>query len=119
MIPTLNSLTPSKHQAVGHDGCLATDSLFIKLTVQQEIDFYTQVQLHDQSVQDAPLVPIVPLDAYIHGDINTRRCIKTQTAGLDQLSSAEGQTDKQYIVLLNSYHGFTHPSILTSSWAPN
>ena len=37
---------------------------------------------------------------------------KTQTAGLDQLSSAEGQTDKQYIVLLNSYHGFTHPSIL-------
>lgn len=55
MIPTLNSLTPSKHQAAGHDGCLATDSLFIKLTVQQEIDFYTQVQLHDQSVQDAPL----------------------------------------------------------------
>ena len=113
MIPTLNSLTPSKHQAAGHDGCLATDSLFIKLTVQQEIDFYTQVQLHDQSVQDAPLgsqlshwMPTF-MGTLTQGDVS-----KTQTAGLDQLSSAEGQTDKQYIVLLNSYHGFTHPSIL-------
>lgn len=108
MIPALDSLTPSKHQAAGHDGCLATDSLFIKLTAQQEIDFYTKVQLYDQDVEDASLgsqlshwMPTF-MGTLTQGDIS-----KNQTTGPDQLAS-----DKQYIVLLNSYHGFTHPSIL-------
>ena len=109
------SFTPSKHQAAGHDGCLISDSLFIKSTNQQEIDFYAQTQLKDQLKDDeSPLGSLLShwmptyMGTLTQGDITKQDNQLTDTIAKDEVS----KSDKQYIVLLNSYHGFNHPSIL-------
>lgn len=50
-----NTFIPSKHQAAGHDGCLISlgdNSIFAKLTNQQEIDFYNETQTLSQDDED-------------------------------------------------------------------
>ncbi|RCK55365.1 Inositol polyphosphate multikinase [Candida viswanathii] len=100
------SFAPSKHQAAGHDGCLTSESLFIKLTGQQEIDFYAETQQKDQ-LKDAALGSALShwmptyMGTLTQGDITK-----------EEQSAEAPASDKQYIVLLNSYHGFNHPSIL-------
>lgn len=102
------SFTPSKHQAAGHDGCLISDALFIKSTFKQEIDFYAETQQKDL-LKDVPLGSALShwMPTYM-GTLTQGDITKQDESKPEQLL----QSDKQYIVLLNSYHGFNHPSIL-------
>ncbi|KAG7666422.1 uncharacterized protein J8A68_000053 [[Candida] subhashii] len=108
---------PSKHQAAGHDGCLTLEdgSLFIKLTVQQEIDFYTQTQTRDNSnltENDLPGSKLIDWMPVYMGTLTQGDITKDTSIHSDITIESTTTSQKQYIVLHNCYHGFKHPSIL-------
>ncbi|CCG25910.1 Ipk2 inositol polyphosphate multikinase [Candida orthopsilosis Co 90-125] len=113
----------SKHQAAGHDGCMTSDSLFIKPTTRQELDFYTETVRRDvvkeeSSEEGVPLGTLLShwmptfLGSLQKGELSTDSIsgdLLTSSAWQD---NALVQDDKEYIVLSNLYHGFKKPSIL-------
>ncbi|KAG7193418.1 uncharacterized protein KQ657_000836 [Scheffersomyces spartinae] len=106
---------PSEHQAAGHAGCLTDDEngLFVKITNQQEIDFYNSIYREDQEAltkgieapEGSKLVDWIPR---FYGTLNDG----------DQLSAISGTSPtplpngKSYIVLENLYSGYSKPSII-------
>lgn len=107
-----HDLQPSVHQAAGHKGCLTMEDglLFVKPTVQQEVDFYAQVQAADSAEEEneddlpgSKLVDWIPLcmGTLTQGDV-------TQNATKNEPTTGQ----KEYVVLQNLYHGFHRPSIL-------
>lgn len=128
-----NTFVPSKHQAAGHDGCLISlgdNSIFAKLTNQQEIDFYNETQTLSQDDEDqllgSKLVDWMPvfMGTLTQSDITKhdpnsvvmpvlnedKKRVKQKLEGDDK--SSEEVDDKQYIVLQNLYGGYVSPSIL-------
>lgn len=127
-----NTFVPSKHQAAGHDGCLISigdNSIFAKLTNQQEIDFYNETQLLSQDDEDqqlgSKLIDWMPVfmgtltqsditkhdpNSLVMPVLNEDKKRVEQKLGDDDKDSEED--DKQYIVLQNLYGGYVNPSIL-------
>ena len=131
-------LVPSKHQAAGHDGCLVysgDESIFVKLTVQQEVDFYSEtyrrMEAQEEDFLGNYLVDWMP--AYMgllqnEGSVGhdprlyTMPVLAEDRARIEQLKKEEGvqqqqqefqqERSKKYLVLENLYHGFSRPSIM-------
>lgn len=128
-----NSFVPSRHQAAGHDGCLilhGDDSIFAKLTNQQEIDFYNETQLVSQDDLHHPLgsqlidwMPVF-MGTLTESDVTKhdpnslvmpvlREDMNTVETELNEHDKNDNTKDnKQYIVLQNLYRGYVSPSIL-------
>ncbi|CAI5758138.1 unnamed protein product [Candida verbasci] len=94
-----DSFIPSKHQVAGHDGCLTSESLFIKSTTKQEIDFYQETILHDSKKENSNL-----------GDLLSH-WMPTFMGTLTEGENVK-ESEKIHMVLSNSYYGFNYPSIL-------
>ncbi|KAG2732678.1 hypothetical protein G9P44_003668 [Scheffersomyces stipitis] len=139
--PYSSGLTPSLHQAAGHAGSMTLQegSLFVKPTSQQELDFYSDTYNNDAAdgadLEEKPvgskLVDWLPVymgklhesnqNAIIQGHAETTSenvkggFLNPSDPLVIQKSVSElttNDTDKEYIVLQNLYHGFTYPSIL-------
>lgn len=127
------SFVPSKHQAAGHDGCLVSlgdNSIFAKLTNQQEIEFYNHARLESQDNEDQPLgSQLIDWMPVYMGTLSQSDITKHDPNSLvmpvlsEDKKAVENklQTDcetkteennKQYIVLQNLYGGYVSPSIL-------
>ncbi|KAK6205139.1 uncharacterized protein RJT21DRAFT_13204 [Scheffersomyces amazonensis] len=114
----MNYISPT-HQAAGHEGYFTPEdgSLFIKATDQQEIDFYTQVQAHDDEQDDeqddsylgSKLSDWMPL--YM-GTLTSGDITKSNTSATTNNNNNNNNNNKKYIVLQNLYQGFKRPSIL-------
>lgn len=116
--------TKIRHQAAGHEGAMTdeSESLFIKPTSQQEIDFYTQV--HEIGVEELQkqgkdregdrLVDYLPvfmgtLESGITAQVEQTAEVSEEMRKLDLNSAKE---DKPYLVLQNLLKGFKSPSII-------
>ena len=95
---------PSEHQAAGHDGCLtdADETLFIKLTSPQEVEFYTAIMAHDLERDDSDDVPLL---AWMP------QCMGLLMPG-DVTNQPAAKPDQVYVVLENLYAGFKRPCIM-------
>lgn len=95
---------PSQHQAAGHDGCLtdADETLFIKLTSPQEVEFYTSIMAHDNDRSDSDEVPLL---------VWMPQCMGSLMPG-DVTNQPAAKPDQVYVVLENLYAGFKRPCIL-------
>lgn len=109
---------PSKHQAAGHDGCLISPedgALFLKLTTQQEIDFYTNSQLlQENDPNESSLLEWMPLylGTLVEGNI-TKQTKELVVLPTDENIVRDKAKDKlKYVVLENLYYGLKNPSIL-------
>ncbi|KAI5952304.1 hypothetical protein KGF54_003170 [Candida jiufengensis] len=120
---------PSKHQAAGHDGCLISDSIFVKPTIKQELEFYSYINTIDQSRESNS---IENDDIYLgsllshwmpkfygnlkEGTINETKESNKLDLNLDDNSSISltqnSKNVKDYIVLQNLYHNFKKPNIM-------
>lgn len=106
---------PSEHQAAGHAGCLTDEEggLFVKVTNQQEIDFYNSLYERDQqevaegieSDAGSKLVDWIPrfYGTLADGD---------HSGALTGAAPAPLPKGKKYIVLENLYSGYSKPSII-------
>ncbi|ODV82348.1 SAICAR synthase-like protein, partial [Suhomyces tanzawaensis NRRL Y-17324] len=95
----------ARHQAAGHPGSLTMEggALFIKSTVKQEVDFYTEVAKLDGETESAIGSSLLDwLPAFMG----------TLTEGNLRDANQVVDPSKEYIVLQNLYHGYTYPSIL-------
>ncbi|KAG5419229.1 hypothetical protein I9W82_002996 [Candida metapsilosis] len=109
-----SSFKASEHQAAGHDGCMTSESLFIKPTTKQELDFYTETVRRDGIKEDNTGEDGVALGSLLSHWMPTFLG-SLQKGQLDKSVSVEDSLtsqDKEYIVLQNLYHGFKNPSIL-------
>lgn len=113
----------SEHQAAGHDGCMTLDSLFIKPTTRQELNFYTETLRRDvvkeeSSEEGAPLGTLLShwmptfLGSLQKGELSVDSILGGLLTSSTWQDNALVQDNKEYIVLLNLYHGFKKPSIL-------
>ncbi|KAF7999115.1 hypothetical protein HF325_006647 [Metschnikowia pulcherrima] len=105
---------PSAHQAAGHDGCLTAGPVFAKLTLTQEIAFYAEATRRLSVAPDL-------LGSLLAHWMPTYMGTMKEGVGLvdgafvlnpDNVSLDGTNTKKLYLVLLNLYHGFSHPCIL-------
>lgn len=109
-----------EHQAAGHAGQLLNldGSLFVKLTTQQEIDFYNTVgNLKEKDPGDEPLgakfFDWVPTN---YGTLESGISLSMEATGevTDELKSQlKGQeVGKKYLILENLLLGFKKPSVM-------
>ncbi|KAK6461543.1 hypothetical protein DFJ63DRAFT_336332 [Scheffersomyces coipomensis] len=108
------------HQAAGHDGYFTAEdnSVFIKATTPQEIQFYQQVQEFDSPNEDdsessysgSKLIDWLPIfmGTLSESAITERQIDQIYHVDIDEAASKI----PDYIVLQNLYHGFSKPSIL-------
>lgn len=118
------NFAPSEHQAAGHDGCLAAGAVFAKLTTQQEIDFYAEVQRRSQAADQDENLESSYLGSHLahwmptymgtlqQGAVNGADVAGVVANPATVAAPAPAADEKQYIVLENLYHGFLKPSIL-------
>ena len=112
---------PSAHQAAGHDGCLTAGPVFAKLTLTQEIAFYAEATRRLSVAPDllgSLLAHWMP--TYMGsmkegiGLVEGAFVLNPDNVSLDgtNVSTSSTSDEKLYLVLLNLYHGFSHPCIL-------
>lgn len=116
-----------RHQAAGHDGAMTDESetLFIKPTSQQEIDFYTQVQdlgLKEENEEGKDregdrLIDFLPvfmgtLESGITSKVEETTEISEDIRKLNIDNSDKNHNGKPYLVLQNLLKGFKNPSII-------
>ncbi|KAI5965348.1 uncharacterized protein KGF55_001569 [Candida pseudojiufengensis] len=122
---TISNLKPSKHQAAGHDGCLTSDSIFIKPTIKQELDFYNYIngidQISESKNEDIYLGSLLShWMPKFYGNLQEGKISNTEinpTASFLNLDTNSTESfakkdSKDYIVLQNLYHGFKKPNIM-------
>jgi len=123
-----SSFKASEHQAAGHDGCMTLNSLFIKPTTRQELDFYTETLKRDGAKEErypedegialgSLLSHWLPtfLGSLQKGEFSNKQIFKqslTSSISSSTDNVTAGLKSKEYIVLLNLYHEFKKPSIL-------
>lgn len=126
-------LVPSKHQAAGHDGCLVysgDESIFVKVTVQQEVDFYSETYRRMEAKKGdflgnnlADWMPaymgLLQNEGFVGHDprLHTLPVLAEDRPRIKQLTHEKEQgvlqeKNKKYLVLENLYHGFSRPSIM-------
>ncbi|CAK9439637.1 uncharacterized protein LODBEIA_P37370 [Lodderomyces beijingensis] len=111
-------LTPSQHQAAGHDGCMTSDSLFIKPTTRQELDFYQRTLELDEASHEEPLLGALLshwmppwLGQLSQSDIDSPPPPTSSSASTLEIATTQ-DSSRKFIVLQNLYHGIIHPNIL-------
>ncbi|CAM9013580.1 unnamed protein product [Wickerhamomyces anomalus] len=121
----MDGFTRLRHQAAGHEGPLADEAqtLFVKPSTRQEIEFYTQVQRvaaeeesQGKDVEGDRLIDFMPvfmgtLEAGITSKVEETTQVSEELRKLD-LESNKKNDEQPYLVLQNALKGFNNPSII-------
>ncbi len=121
----MDGFTRLRHQAAGHEGPLADEAqtLFVKPSTRQEIEFYTQVQRvaaeeesQGKDVEGDRLIDFMPvfmgtLEAGITSKVEETTQVSEELRKLG-LESNKKDDEQPYLVLQNALKGFNNPSII-------